>query len=156
MEFRQIAEDLAVAGQITADQVAAIKDAGFKSLVCNRPDNEEYNQPRAGDIEAAAKAAGLEYRLVPVSSGNITQSNVEDMAKALEDLPRPLLAYCRSGARSFSLIQIVKVIPEIMHGLTEIEEADETMAPECCPMCPNLADGTLSAHVTLPSTARSN
>ena len=107
MELRQIAEDLAVAGQITADQVAAIKDAGFKSLVCNRPDNEEYNQPRAGDIEAAAKAAGLEYRMVPVSSGNITQSNVEDMAKALEDLPRPLLAYCRSGARSFNLIQIV-------------------------------------------------
>lgn len=60
------------------------------------------------------------------------------------------------GIMLFSLIQIAKVIPEIMHGLTEIEEADETMAPECCPMCPNLADGTLAAHVTLPSTARSN
>lgn len=107
MEIRQIAEDMAVTGQITADNVAAIKEAGFKSLVCNRPDNEEFNQPPAGDIEAAAKAVGLEYRFVPVVSGGITRDNVDQMAEALDALPRPLLAYCRSGARCFNLIQIV-------------------------------------------------
>ncbi len=107
MDIRQIADGLAVTGQITADHVAAIKDAGFKSLVCNRPDGEEPGQPPADGIEAAARAAGLEYSFVPVVSGAITPANVTDMAEALDSLPRPVLAYCRSGARCFNLIQMV-------------------------------------------------
>ncbi len=33
----------------------------------------------------------------------------------------------RHGILIFSIIQIVKTIPEIMHGLTEIQDADDVM-----------------------------
>ncbi len=110
MEIRQIAEGFAVTGQITADDIAAIKAAGFKSLVCNRPDGEEIVQPDAAGIEKTAREAGLDYRFIPVVSGAITRENVEDMAAALSEIPRPVLAYCRSGARCANLYQLVESV----------------------------------------------
>ncbi len=108
MDIRQIAEGFSVTGQITATQIADIKAAGFRSLVCNRPDGEEMMQPDAEGIEQAARAAGLDYRFIPVVSGAITPGNVEDMAVALDELPRPVLAYCRSGARCANLYQMIR------------------------------------------------
>ena len=59
MEYRQITEEYAVSGQITLDEVAAIKAAGFKSVICNRPDDEQPGQPSADSVKAAVEAAGL-------------------------------------------------------------------------------------------------
>lgn len=108
MDIRQVTEDYAVAGQITAEDVPAIAAAGFRTLICNRPDDEQPGQPRASEIEAAAKANGLEYRFIPVVSGQLTAQNVEDMARALEETPGPVLAFCRSGARSTNLYMLAR------------------------------------------------
>ena len=99
MDYRPITEDYSVAGQISADDMEPIKAAGFRSVVCNRPDAEDGAVPH-DEIAAAAREAGLEFRYIPVVSGQMTQQNVEDQAAALRDLPRPMLAYCRSGTRS--------------------------------------------------------
>ncbi len=107
MEYRQINDDFAVTGQITADDVSTIKAAGFKSVISNRPDSENGTVPHEG-IEAAAQAAGLAFRYIPVVSGAITQQNVEDMADALDELEGPIFAYCRSGARSTNLYMMAK------------------------------------------------
>lgn len=106
MQVRQIDEEFAVTGQITASDVRAIADAGFKSLICNRPDAEAGAVPH-DTIAQAAHAAGLEFRFIPVVSGGITQGNVTDMADALKGLPRPVLAYCRSGGRCMNLYMLV-------------------------------------------------
>lgn len=108
MDIRQVTEDYAVAGQLTADDVPAIAAAGFRTLICNRPDDEQPGQPPASEIEAAAKANGLEYRFIPVVSGQLTQQDVSEMAKALDEVPGPILAYCRSGARSTNLYMLAK------------------------------------------------
>ncbi|MFK0688660.1 TIGR01244 family sulfur transferase [Mesorhizobium sp. IMUNJ 23033] len=108
MEYRQISEDYSVAGQIQPEDVAAIKEAGFKSVICNRPDNEQPGQPSADSVKAAAEAAGLAFRFVPVISGQITMENVEDQAKALDELEGPVFAYCRSGARCTNLYGLVQ------------------------------------------------
>jgi uncharacterized protein (TIGR01244 family) len=110
MDIKNIADGFSVTGQITADQIKDITAQGYKSLVCNRPDGEELNQPSAEGIEMAARAAGLEYRFIPVVSGQLTRQNVDDMAAALDDLPRPVLAYCRSGARCANLFQLTRTI----------------------------------------------
>lgn len=110
MDIKNIANGFSVTGQIKAEQVKEIAAQGFRSLVCNRPDGEELNQPAAQEVEDAARAAGLEYRFVPVVSGQLTQKNVEDMAAALEGLPKPVLAYCRSGARCANLFQLVQTM----------------------------------------------
>lgn len=108
MEYRKITDDYAVAGQITADQIAEIKAAGYKSIVCNRPDDEQPGQPSAASIAAAAKAAGLDFRHVPAVSGQIVKGNVDAMAEALRDMEGPVFAYCRSGARSTNLFMLVQ------------------------------------------------
>ncbi|MFZ1813722.1 MAG: TIGR01244 family sulfur transferase [Rhizobiaceae bacterium] len=107
MEFRPVTEDFAVAPQIEASDVAGIKAAGFKSLVCNRPDTEMGAVAHDG-IADAARAAGLEFRFIPVVSGSITQQNVADMKEALSSLPRPVLAYCRTGGRCMNLFMLVQ------------------------------------------------
>lgn len=107
MEIRQITEDYSVAPQIGAEQVAEIRAAGFRSIIGNRPDSEDGAVPHDA-IEAAARAAGLEFRYIPVVSGQVTQQNVDDQAAALAALPKPVLAYCRSGARCTNLFALVQ------------------------------------------------
>jgi uncharacterized protein (TIGR01244 family) len=75
-------------------------------VVNNRPDFEEGpHQPTNASIEAAAKAAGLEYRFLPVGSAYQSPEEIAAMARLIEELPRPMLMFCRSGARSTRLYQ---------------------------------------------------
>lgn len=106
MEIRQITEDYSVAPQIAVTDVAGIKAAGFRSVICNRPDSEDGAVPH-DQVEQAVRAAGLEFRFIPVISGQMTTQNVEEQARALDELPRPVLAYCRSGARCTNLYGLV-------------------------------------------------
>ncbi len=77
---------------------------GFRSVVNNRPDFEHGpDQPTSAEIEAAARAAGLEYRFLPVASGYQSPAEIAAFARLLQELPRPLLVFCRSGARSANL-----------------------------------------------------
>lgn len=108
MEYRQISDDYSVSGQITPDEVTGIKAAGFRSVICNRPDDEQPGQPSADSLRAAVEAAGLEFRYIPVVSGQITAADVEDMAKALGEMKGPVFAYCRSGARCTNLYGLVQ------------------------------------------------
>ena len=109
MAFQALSPDFAVAGQISPEDVPAIAQAGFKSIVCNRPDGEGGPaQPSFAVIEQAAQAAGLESRNLPVISGHVTPEQVAAMADLLDKLPAPVLAYCRSGARSTNLWQMAR------------------------------------------------
>ncbi len=108
MEYRQISEDYSVSGQIQPEEIAAIKAAGFKSVICNRPDDEQPGQPSADSVKAAVEAAGLTFRYIPVISGQITAENVEDQAEALDELEGPIFAYCRSGARCTNLFGLIQ------------------------------------------------
>lgn len=108
MEIRQITDDYSVSGQITADEVAAIKAAGFKSVICNRPDDEQPGQPSAASIRTAVEAAGLAFRHIPVISGQMTVDNVTDMAGALDEMEGPVFAYCRSGTRCTNLYMAIQ------------------------------------------------
>ena len=103
MEYRQIADSYAVSPQISVEDVATIKAAGFKSVICNRPDNEDPGQPDHATIQRAVEEAGLSFKWIPVISGQMTADNVADQAAALEELPGPVFAYCRSGTRCTNL-----------------------------------------------------
>jgi sulfide:quinone oxidoreductase len=102
--LRQIAPDVCVAGQLDAAAIAEAAAAGFRSVVNNRPDQEHGpGQPTSAEIEAAARAAGLAYRHLPVDSGWQSPEQIAAFTQLLAELPRPLLAFCRSGARSTRL-----------------------------------------------------
>lgn len=104
LPLQQIAADVCVAPQLEPGAMALAAQAGFRSVVNNRPDFEGGpGQPTNAAIEAAARAAGLEYAYLPVSGGYQSPEEIARMAELLKTLPRPLLAFCRSGARSTKL-----------------------------------------------------
>lgn len=101
---RPIAADICVAPQLEPEAMAEAAKAGFKSIINNRPDFEHGpDQPTSAQIEAAARAAGLEYRHLPVDGGYQSPEQIAAFARLLQELPRPILAFCRSGARSTRL-----------------------------------------------------
>ncbi|MGZ8326816.1 MAG: TIGR01244 family sulfur transferase [Allosphingosinicella sp.] len=83
--------------QLTVGDVDEAAALGIRLIVNNRPDGEEPGQPSSAEIEAVARAAGLDYRHIPIAGG-FPPERVEAMARALEQ--GPLLAFCRSGTRS--------------------------------------------------------
>lgn len=103
MDIKKITEKVSVSPQITVNDIAEIKAAGFRAIICNRPDGEGADQPSFEEVEAAAKAVGIDARYVPVESGMVNDGDVAAFGASLEDLPRPVLAYCRTGTRSATL-----------------------------------------------------
>nr|WP_297352012.1 TIGR01244 family sulfur transferase [uncultured Caldimonas sp.] len=104
LPIQQIASDVCVAPQLDAAAMKLVAEAGFKSVVNNRPDHEGGpEQPTSAEIEAAAKAAGLAYAYLPVNPALQTPEQIAQFAELLQQLPKPVLAFCRSGARSTKL-----------------------------------------------------
>ena len=105
MEIRKIDDDYSVSPQIEAEDVDIISLLGFRSIVCHRPDHEQAEQPEFAPIAERAAHLGIETRHIPVPSTGLTDEAIAGMAQALGDLPRPILAYCRSGARSTKIYE---------------------------------------------------
>ncbi len=105
MDIRKIDDSYSVAGQITVDDLGEIQAMGFKSIVCHRPDDEEPGQPTYSMIEDAARALGIEMRHVPVGKTGVGYEQVQSFVDALDEMDRPMLGYCRSGARSTAIYQ---------------------------------------------------
>lgn len=104
LPLRPVAADVCVAPQLTPEAMAEAARQGFRSVINNRPDYEEGpEQPTHASIEAAAKAAGLSYAFLPVDGGYQSPEEIQAFARLLQDMPRPILAFCRSGARSTRL-----------------------------------------------------
>ncbi|HKC01817.1 MAG TPA: TIGR01244 family sulfur transferase [Sphingomicrobium sp.] len=99
--IRQLDDRTLVSGQIRPEEVAGLAEQrGITMLINNRPDGEESDQPLASAIEAAAEAAGISYRHIPIIRG-IGPADVEAMQEALRETGEgQVLAFCRSGTRS--------------------------------------------------------
>lgn len=103
----KIDEQYSVAPQLAIGDIAEVARMGFRSIINNRPDGEGGpEQPRHELLEAAASAAGVAYAYLPVSSRAIEQEAVNYMCGLIEMLPKPILAFCRSGARSTALYRL--------------------------------------------------
>jgi uncharacterized protein (TIGR01244 family) len=98
--FRQITETVFASPQIDIDAVAAAKGMGIVRIINNRPEGESDDQTPGEQIEAAARAAGLDYVAIPVTHAGFSEAQVDAMSEALDGAGGPVLAYCRSGTRS--------------------------------------------------------
>jgi uncharacterized protein (TIGR01244 family) len=104
LPLQALTPDVSVTPQLSPEAMAEVAAAGFRSVVNNRPDFEGgADQPTSAQIEAAATAAGLAYAHLPVQGGYQSPEEIAQFADLLAELPRPLLAFCRSGARSTKL-----------------------------------------------------
>lgn len=102
-----IEADLAVAGHLSMVHVAQAKALGFATVICNRPDEEaEMSQARFAEIARACEAEGIQVFYLPVQPAHHTHEQALEMAALLVNSHRPILAYCRSGARTKKLIAL--------------------------------------------------
>ena len=104
--IERLTPDFAVAPQLSPEDMVAVAQAGYNSVIINRPDYEGgADQPTAEAVSTAAREAGLRVAYQPVVSGAISADDVSKFAQLLQTLPSPVLAYCRSGARCTVLFQ---------------------------------------------------
>ena len=103
IQAKPLDEDLSVRPQVQPADMEAAAREGFRSVINNRPDGEEPGQPSSAEIESAARAAGLEYRHIPMTPGELTPDLIAAFAEASEKMPGPVLAFCRTGTRSTML-----------------------------------------------------
>ena len=103
MELRRLNGQLAVAGQITTSDVAVLAAEGIRGIICNRPDGEASGQPTYAEMEKAAAANGIKIVYQPVVPTAISDADAATFGKLLDELPTPVLVYCRSGMRSTAL-----------------------------------------------------
>ncbi len=102
--IQRLSPDLCVAPQLGPEAMVWAAQQGFRSVINNRPDFEAGpEQPTSAVLEAAAVAAGLVYRHLPVAPGFQSPDEIARFAELLATLPKPILAFCRSGTRSGKL-----------------------------------------------------
>jgi len=104
-------DEFGTLGQIDPSHLTEIADRGYKSVINNRPDGEGgSDQPTNESIQAEAEKLGLNYVYLPVVGGAFTPDQIREMARLLNVLPKPILAFCRSGARSTNLYHYAQQI----------------------------------------------
>lgn len=96
-----VTQKFSVVGQLQPEDFAELCRLGFRTIINNRPDGEEASQPGTDVEAAAAKAAGLDYVYIPVTSTSMTGADVRRFAEAIVASDGPVIAHCRSGARAF-------------------------------------------------------
>ncbi len=116
--MKTLSEAFAVSPQITAHDIPAIVAAGYRSLICHRPDGEAPDQPVYKEIEAAAHAAGLTTCFQPIIPGQMSNADAEAFATVMKAMPQPTLGYCRTGTRSAALWSLAQAkeqpLPEVL------------------------------------------
>lgn len=103
MDIRKVTDQFFVSPQITEADLAALRDKGFQSIICNRPDGEGADQPTFPEIAATANKLGIDARHIPIAGGIVQDEDADAFGAALDELPKPILAYCRTGTRSATL-----------------------------------------------------
>lgn len=99
-DFRKLEEGIFASPQIAVSDIAQARELGVTLVINNRPEGESPDQTPGSDIEAAARAAGMDYLYIPVTHAGFSEGQVKAMADALARNQGPVLAYCRSGTRS--------------------------------------------------------
>ena len=100
MDIRSLTPQLSVAPQIMPEDMARLASAGFRTVVCNRPDAENPAQLQSSRMADAAASAGLAFHYLPVEPGHLSPDLIARFTQILDEDEGPILAYCRSGTRS--------------------------------------------------------
>lgn len=135
-DFRPLNETILASPQIGYDDLKEAKAAGVTLVINNRPDGEDPDAPQSDDIEAAAKAAGLDYRAIPIGRSGFSEPQVDAMIAALDGAEGRVLAYCRTGTRSTLLWSLAQA--KLGANPDEIAEAAAAAGYDVSPVRPML------------------
>ena len=105
--MKRIYENFYAANQIQAKDIAQLKQEKFECVLCNRPDNEEQDQPSVEMIKSQCLANGIEFLHLPITPGDFNLEAIMETEKVLKTAKKTL-AYCRTGTRSTMLWAFAK------------------------------------------------
>ncbi|NIV18906.1 MAG: TIGR01244 family phosphatase [Woeseiaceae bacterium] len=108
MRVLELAPQVYVTGQLYETDLELAAKQGVRSIMNNRPDGEAPGQPLSADLAKAAEDLGMTFVNVPIDARSISREDVEAFAKACDELERPLLIFCRSGARSMKVWELAE------------------------------------------------
>ncbi len=122
--------DFAVAGQLSEADFAELAALGFKSILANRPDGEEMRQLSAQRSQELAAAAGLEFQFLPLRMMDVLEPVTADATRAaLNTMPGPILAFCKSGTRSaIAWAAAAAQVAPVESVIETLEQADFAIA----------------------------
>ncbi|WP_241697503.1 TIGR01244 family sulfur transferase [Vreelandella salicampi] len=103
MNIQELEPGFAICDAITPDDLEDVAQRGFKSVICNRRPGEANDHPDDKPLSTKAHALGLEWRCIPVTPGEYSDADIAAFSRALDELPTPILAFCRSGKRAVHL-----------------------------------------------------
>ena len=105
---KALTNKVSVTGQMSSEKFSQLMQQGFKSVVVNRPDEEDGNKVKVSELREIAERQHVSVIYQPVMSGKITQTDIHEFAKYYNELPKPILMVCRSGTRSSALFNQAK------------------------------------------------
>ncbi|WP_455473917.1 TIGR01244 family sulfur transferase [Bartonella sp. B30(2025)] len=108
MNLQQIEPDIFISAQINVENIASLAKAGFKTIVCNRPDKEDTDQPDFSAIKAEAQKYGIAAYHIPITMSCCTESDVKAMREILKTASLPLLSYCHLGGRAMHIYHLAR------------------------------------------------
>ena len=118
MTFKRLSASFSASPQLSEADFASAAEAGFRTIVDNRPDAEDAGQPSAAEMDALAQRHGLAFAHIPITTaGAINESDIARMRATLAQSPGPVLGYCRSGTRAammWALSQAGEASPETL------------------------------------------
>lgn len=116
MDIKHLTPAYAVSPQIAIEDLTFLADAGFRTVVNNRPDYEIPGHLACAEMRAAAKALGLAYVDNPVDGRvGITPDMIDAQKRAVDEATAPVFAYCASGTRS-TIVWMIGQAPNTPSG----------------------------------------
>ena len=137
-DFRVLSDSFLASEQLTLADVAAAKSIGVALIVNNRPEDEAGDQTPGAAIEAAVRAAGMDYLAIPVTPGAFSEAQVRAMCSALDGADGKVLAYCRTGTRSTLLWALTRAASG--EPLETIASAASAAGYDISPVLPVMAE----------------
>jgi protein tyrosine phosphatase (PTP) superfamily phosphohydrolase (DUF442 family) len=117
----QLLPTVVTGGQPSAANLAAFKAAGGQVVL----DLRDPMEPRPLDEEAQARALGLEYVVVPVTPGTMTDATLDRIIGVLRQArDRSLFIHCGSGNRVGGAMLAFLILD---HGLEEEDAVAQAM-----------------------------
>jgi len=105
-KFNWVSDRTATGGQPTILQIAALKHAGFRTIV-NLREPSEYD---AAAEQAAARDNGLDYINIPVQRDAPKAEQVDAFLKLMKDARPPVFIHCGTANRVAAFWMIRRVL----------------------------------------------
>ena len=125
MTIKRLTDSLTVSGQLSEEDFLHLSSIGVKTVICNRPDNEDAGQPSFDEVSEIAKKYDISCHFMPIISGRMSIDDGIEFGKLIETITEPVHAYCRSGTRCTTLwaISAIKKGDDINEVLQTAKEA---------------------------------